>query len=82
MESQYLRDQGLISISQRCPKCRNQMILRKVSEEKSSDGEEYVCYKRTYRTSRSIRHGSFFSSSKLELNQIVLLLHYGQRYIH
>ncbi|KAF0985461.1 LOW QUALITY PROTEIN: hypothetical protein HZS_7439 [Henneguya salminicola] len=26
---QYLRDQGLISISQRCPKYRNQMILRK-----------------------------------------------------
>ncbi|KAF0986673.1 hypothetical protein HZS_253, partial [Henneguya salminicola] len=46
------------------------MILRKVS-----NGEEYVCYKRTCRTSRSIRHGSFFSSSKLELNQIVLLLH-------
>ncbi|KAF0987242.1 LOW QUALITY PROTEIN: hypothetical protein HZS_2879 [Henneguya salminicola] len=49
-----LQDQGLISISQRCHKCRNQMILRKVS-----DGEEYVCYKRTCRTSRSIRHGSF-----------------------
>ncbi|KAF0990052.1 hypothetical protein HZS_1555 [Henneguya salminicola] len=72
---QYLRDQGLISISQRCPKCPNQMILRKVSDEKSSYGEEYVCYKRTCRTSRSIRHGAFFSSSKLELNQIVLLLH-------
>ncbi|KAF0992178.1 hypothetical protein HZS_4913 [Henneguya salminicola] len=46
------------------------MILRKVSDE-----EEYVCYKRTCRTSRSIRHGSLFSSSKFELNQIVLLLH-------
>ncbi|KAF0987257.1 hypothetical protein HZS_3166, partial [Henneguya salminicola] len=67
---QYLRDQGLILISQRCPKCQKQMILRKVS-----DGEDYVFYKRTCRTSRSIRHGSFFSSLKLDLNQIVLLLH-------
>ncbi|KAF0985636.1 hypothetical protein HZS_6989 [Henneguya salminicola] len=41
---QYLRDQGLISISQRCPKCRNQMILRTVSDEKSSDGEDYSFY--------------------------------------
>ncbi|KAF0986170.1 hypothetical protein HZS_3912 [Henneguya salminicola] len=29
---QYLRDQGLISTSQRCPKCRNKMILRKTEK--------------------------------------------------
>ncbi|KAF0985295.1 LOW QUALITY PROTEIN: hypothetical protein HZS_4321 [Henneguya salminicola] len=63
---QYLREQGLVSISQSNDIEKN---------EKSSDGEEYVCYKRTCKTSRSIRHGSFFSSSKLELNQIILLLH-------
>lgn len=72
---QFLREQGLISVSQKCPKCRNDMILRKVPLEKSSDCEEFVCYKRTCRSSRSIRYNSFFENSKLEIEKIVLFIH-------
>ncbi|KAF0985910.1 hypothetical protein HZS_5135, partial [Henneguya salminicola] len=70
-----MRGNGILVSGFKCPSCRQEMVLMEVTPYKSSDKQEFRCYKRKCRTTRSIRFKSFFSDSRLELSRILLFDH-------
>ncbi|KII69902.1 hypothetical protein RF11_15682 [Thelohanellus kitauei] len=60
----------------KCPKCRCPMKIAKIPESKSSDEEEFRCHKQKCRQSRSIMQNSFFASSKMPQQQIIMFIHF------
>ncbi|KAF0985622.1 hypothetical protein HZS_3129 [Henneguya salminicola] len=56
----YMRENGILASGFKCPSCRQEMVFVEVTPDKSSDEQEFRCYKRKCGTTRSIRFKSFF----------------------
>src|SRR5271168_4996800 len=61
---QFLFNTGVFYTSMACPDCGGPMKLY-------LEDEKYRCGKRTCRKARSLRHGTFFSRSRLPCNKIL-----------
>ena len=72
-----LSRRGLLMTSCVCV-CGNDMWLKETA---CGDGQIFRCNAKRCRKKRSIRHGSFFSKSRLDLKQQMLLIHlFSKRY--
>ncbi|KII64006.1 hypothetical protein RF11_08817 [Thelohanellus kitauei] len=71
----YLRSKNLLSNGERCPKCRQSMVLINNDDSKSKDGQVWRCFKSKCDKARSVRHRSFFKRSKLSLGKLLMILH-------
>ncbi|GBN14656.1 hypothetical protein AVEN_236481-1 [Araneus ventricosus] len=73
--SDFLQEAGLIKGVFVCEKCNSEMKIR--AKKNSSDGLMWVCRKKTAGKEcgiqKSIRHGSWFSSSRLRMEEVFFL---------
>ena len=70
----FLQRKGLLAISITCS-CGTQMALGEKSD--LSDGHIFRCS--SCKTTKSVRHGSFFSKSKLKLSQWIIIIYWWVR---
>ncbi|ELU02975.1 hypothetical protein CAPTEDRAFT_203791 [Capitella teleta] len=74
---EWLRDFGLIKRTRYCPVCKEAMKLKKVPDERLSDGCIWRCDRKIGGKRRgkeiSVRHSSWFSHSKMTLSEILEL---------
>ncbi|KAF0986392.1 hypothetical protein HZS_7992 [Henneguya salminicola] len=73
----YRRENGILASGFKYQSCRQEMVLVEVTPDKSLDEQEFRCYKRKFRTTRSTRFKSFFSDSRLEIKRATKIISDG-----
>ena len=73
----FLQQHHLLPSTMMCGSCNNTMTIGVKSD--ISDGHIFRCSSSSCKTTKSIRHGSFFSKSRLSLKQWLILMYWWVR---